>query len=225
MRLKKQFLFSMSGIAFLIAVLAQYGFSSYKKHKREKEFIPTLTTLIYLDADKPLIAIDFNRTNGYQVTTQEIAAYWGKYFKLLAPALRENESNGEVFPGTLDWVIYLNPIGTPAKIRFLRSVYEHPPGWEMAAPYAHVVQTLSWLETSKESVANERHWTKGHAIKMEDVLDRFLPLDPSTNYVSYTLNPVGIPPTARIVQALPTLPVGSQITTTGELTSPVLPQK
>lgn len=204
------------GIVVLISVFAYFGIKTHMAWRQKEEFSEILYHLTLLEQNKQEVAFQKGYANGFPITLDDIKIVLPDFY---AEALRrfidEEGPDGKLTrPATTDVVFIINPVGIPAKARLLRNLAGHSTGFEITASRAEIIRVLNRLNSAKEAFAQANHWGNGHLITFDDI--RNVPDVPGitngfNNSISFILNPVGIPPTARIVRPWEDLPNGLEI--------------
>ena len=169
-------------------------------------------TLALIHSAKYQITIAHHLTNGYPVTLEDLKETLHEIDNMRPYTQDTGSTNGLTRVRQPEWEYILNPIGVPARVRFVRAFVGHRAGWEITSPCAVILVNLYALDAEKKAVVQARGLKKGCSLTVEDLpafrLSKSKYPGQYGEYVSYIPNPVGVPPEARLDRAWEGLPVG-----------------
>lgn len=215
----------------LLAILAFLGLAALVKMlwirghakagaAREELFYSVLGNLAFLDSCKSQAAIEERLTNGFEIRFENIEPYLltDQTRKWFAPYILSGWNQDTMKRAKdLQFVFVLNPVGVPVRLRFLRRIGPARTGMEITANEVPILQDLGDIELWKERVAESSHWGYGHPVEQKDLASYLSSqgtyFDGTNRYGAvFSINPIGVPPKARVVSSLLGLPIGKEIT-------------
>jgi len=118
-------------ILLAVAVLlAAIDFLHAREKRRQGLYNAIISTLNYIENYKYLRAMEAKLTNGYPMKVSDFKPCDPEF----ASCLCDNEASANSASiRRVDWVYILNPIGVPAKARFIHGLYGYPAGTEISA--------------------------------------------------------------------------------------------
>lgn len=213
----------MSRFLCLIVILsvACFWVARYYTGEQRRKFREVMGDLLILDAGKRNAALCDRMTNGYAFTLQDLKGFIAAdMMEALEPYVGKELPGGKlVHSENCERVYILNPVGVPAKVRFLHDFAGHPAGSEIKASVAEIMTDLERINFAKEEIARANNWRTGHPVTFDDIYATPGMPGLTNEYdgkVLFVLNPVGAPVKARVVKAWDGLPIGFEISSDDE---------